>query len=885
MNVAKKSTDLVDNRFSRRAFLSAGFAVAATSAAAARGPMRRGRSLTGETAGFYRTVNNRAEMDALLSEMRANVAPFSGKNIAVAPGDYGTTMIDATGILAANSIIFMATVWRGVTTPGFNAQDSTNLLFTKIVTYRGTFAGDETGGVNRIDRSGSCGFVDCEVYSNALASADFNLYVGVAGGAGDFLDGEPVATMSTLGGATLATGTYSATQPGSSPTSFAILDSSGGSLLGTEGPKWNGKILYGTVSGAWRQMADPANISANNNNFLVGIYSLGSVSVVSNLTVHDCYIHDVKWPVAGVTPGLSYQRNTLVNCYISFGDFQQDITGAVIKDNRGTGIWAHDRDCAIGTSGPHSSLLGISQRSKNSSDVLIEGNVFVIGSARFLVTGRIASASGPKMNDQGGVCTGSISGNVLTLTAIPGGTISLGAGIFVRWLADLVGLVITSQKSGTTGGLGEYYLSGTASLPAGTLIALSSQCLRWIVRSNLFISNNSLGFEWGYAKDSVFAYNTIASDQENVLSSVPGFFWHDQFTGNTVHHNVWCSSGYLNFYNDPSFFEGAYDNITLDFAATSGLLCYAANFNGRGVGGGNDWKGITAENALAAFQPKLGSRIAIGYGHSAYYNHATRVSSYPTFVKPTTSVSTGVDLAAVVFDGVDDYARLAKGATGIADTPNVGLNAFTIVFNSKILFNNAADATLIQTGGTDLWFRRKPDGSDNRLTVTAKRHSDGASVMNITSSFQLVEGEEAQIVLSVDLAAYKCHFMKNRVLDGLVAVTTWTGDPMRSSSSNITLLAGSTATASTGTKYAANVKQFLFHDAFLDLSVAANHDKVVANDNRPVSLGTDGSSLFGVAPRVYAKGNAAAWTNGGAGINLGSAAATLVVTGALADAA
>jgi hypothetical protein len=125
------------------------------------------------------------------------------------------------------------------------------------------------------------------------------------------------------------------------------------------------------------------------------------ITFADDLTVDDNFIHDVYLPVRLLCAGLSYQRNTIEDCFQSFGECIL-CSDAVIKDNTGIGIWAHGGS-GFDPGDPHSSLFGWTPGANSVDNVTFEGNIFLVGTNRLDSKGDyLGFATGPKMNDISG---------------------------------------------------------------------------------------------------------------------------------------------------------------------------------------------------------------------------------------------------------------------------------------------------------------------------------------------------------------------------------------------------------------------------------------------------------------------------------------------------
>jgi hypothetical protein len=123
-----------------------------------------------------------------------------------------------------------------------------------------------------------------------------------------------------------------------------------------------------------------------------------SINAHTNLTVSNCFIHEVDLPVRLKGTGATVSWNTFENCFRSFGEFYGDCSNGAYENNRGIGVWANG---SVDSGNPHSSLLGWTPFSNVDVDTFnVEGNVLVVGTNRFDAFADInAFATGPKMND------------------------------------------------------------------------------------------------------------------------------------------------------------------------------------------------------------------------------------------------------------------------------------------------------------------------------------------------------------------------------------------------------------------------------------------------------------------------------------------------------
>jgi hypothetical protein len=889
-----------DRAMSRRAFVAAAFSASAGAAYA--GFRRKPRGVGSAPApppsgGFDFVIGSRRELDVILAGARATPAAFSGLTVGVLDGDYGSNQVDATGIRCTSQLLFFAVNRREPLWPGFATDGSTHLTFQRIRAFRarnvvGT-AADITAAVCRVawgltavsgfSSGGDSDYIsilDCEISSNPMATMDFGTYAGIVPGSGNglaFQDGE---LLSTSGGVSFADGNHFANLPQSTSTRMGIVYTGASNASTTIATKWNGATVTGQLSGATRVLTSPANVS--NATMLHGVYTQNAFVSAHHLVVEDCDIHDVDWPLSCSGLGISYQRNTLVDCYTSFGNLTGFYGGSIVKDNRGSHVWALHNDGAFATSGPHSSLFGFSQAYRDVSDVVFEGNVFCIGYNRFLLAGVSGRATGPKQNDQAQECKGSLSGNILTITSgnLNTNNQPIKPGMRIRAPGLPEGLTViathaedatlTGTGTGTTGSSGmngTYRISSSAyTIPAGTTFKITSRCINWKIRSNLLVCNDAIGWEFAFADSCEMSYNSIFADRTDPAGNAStGLDLHDCYPNCVVSKNV--SNGCIISdvsSNSADLYANSFDNRTASFAFASGPAAYEQMYVGRGVGGGNDFLRIDHTNALVAFAAKTGGPLdGAGIGHDAFYNFSTRTSSYPaTPTPPTSTVPTSLGTSHVNFNGTV-YSRWT-GATGEALMDAGDPSKLTIVVQAKA----AADGvTYTLVGAKHSAFVLTRQGTDNKLRLIVTDPAAATSVTLDTSAQLLAADGLCTLVFSLDFANYKARFAKNGVNDPFLSISTWTGQPFRTVDSPDTITIG--ANYSAGQKFAGVIGAVLINDSFIDTLTAAGLSKVFAQDGGLANPGSTGATMFGSASRVAMNDNAAAW-NDVAGVNHGT---------------
>lgn len=874
---------------SRRALLLLSAATLASS------PAFAGRRMRGRQAGpaprppADYVVTNRAQLIAVLA---LGSTALSGKVIECADGAeaaYGTTPLcgtttgaaGGTALIPAAQLTIRSANRLGAQLPGFQLDHTANIKLyqLKLILLQAGAAGS-VGQVVGVSSSTNVQVIDCEIGSDPFATAfDPTGYLNVSNVVGTFIDGEQVVTNVAGSG---NSGYYRAARPHSSPTVFAISAADGGPVGGGAGDFGNfwydshaptARTITGQTSGATATTGALASFIS----LLLGVGGGGGpTNACTGLTVSDCYIHDVQNGVGGVGTGITMLRCTVIGYYDAPFAFNSDCSNLNIKDNRAINNWSHNTDGQpVGTNGPHASVGGLSFADYMSYNVNIEGNVFLVGLARFQFDGQMGVVSGPKFNGQSSSSmTASISGgNVLTVTGLSSSwTLRAGHRIFLTDGSGRIppGTFINGQVSGAAGRTGVYTLSASmADIGSTAAFQAQSRVTNATIRSNITDTNLNIAWDITFLADSVFAYNTMVStrDTHNPQGVASPAIYYGSNDRVLIHDNIAIATALASEDIEDDAFElsGSINNLVLPLAATSGSGSYEACFNG--AGGGTPFSGATLANVLTMFGYKTGGPLAgRGVGHAAYYDFATGISSYPAFTPPATATATGSTLPAVNFDGTNfaKYTAITPATVFDLADPNV----FTLMMCFQMHTADATDCYLF-TGG-DISIRRLPDNTV-RIGITG---ASGATSVQIDSRITVTHADGMMLLLvSVDIANLKYRVLKNQVADGLAGVPTWTGEARR-----LTTLTAFYPSTTTTPHANIDVSQFYADDRFVDTYDPTVLSRLIALDNRPVDIGSDGHLLTGAQPKMYARGNAAAWWNGGAGIQLGTAVKKLIPT-------
>lgn len=844
-------------------------AVAVDAAAAGPGRLAFGRG-GGAPPGFDYVVANRAQLLAVLALGSATLA---GKSIGLQDGgasEYGTAIIPARGLTPATQLyIASVNVPGNVRTPGFDFENSANILVADLEHYRlrnvGGSAPGDMDGVTIVRNAPNIKFRRCWVHSDVMANADLTGYMRVENVTGTFIDGLPVVT--SAGG----TGYYRAGMPSSSPTNFAITGPDplqGNASGGIYSTKWLNATL--TQPGNPGASATIKEITSNVR-FLVGIYGQTSNTPSHGLEVSNCLLENVKWGVGASGTDMLIQGNTIRDFYANPMDFNSDCSRLKILANRCIDGWAQDTDGEpSGTNGPHSSVLGFSFASTMVDDVLVEGNILAIGTARARAGKGQAFATGPKINDMEITGSGSITLDVLNMTslssALPSFTLKPGMPVYGPGVAP--GTVITQVLTGS-GRVGTYRVSISQTVPANTL-QIQSVVNNFRFLSNIVDANGSIGFEFDFVQNSLILYNTIFSSRD-VAQDAMSLYYANVRPGCIAGRNILISTtvGQDSRYVSPDFFVTSYANLQLVKSETSGPASYEGNFTG--VGGPTPFSGLTLENAVQMVTPLPGSPASRNnVGATAYYDWDTNTASYPAWTYPTTSLPTGVDMPFVAFDGTTTWTRWnAVGADPLLDITNPNQISFGIVINMRSA--DTSEVYLLTAGNSDIFVRRLTNSSTNKSRLRFLFKGAGGAQTTFDSSFSLTQADGRVVIwVSVDFAAFKVFLWKGAVMDPFVKVNSWPGAPLQLTARSITLAGGATTVA--GNLMQADVAACLVTDGLLDGDSSAAHSRLVAQDGKPANWGSNGQLVLPGSVRAYLAGVASLSTwNNPAGFQLGTA--------------
>ncbi len=547
-------------------------------------------------------------------------------------------------------------------------------------------------------------------------------------------------------------------------------------------------------------------------------------------TVHDTFRGFSVQVAAGSTGYIEY--NSIYDCYQNPCEMA-GLTSATLyfRHNDFIGTWAISTD----TGSPHSSVLGFSATVPWTP--IVVGNILIAGmDRRFAAKGTYAAASGPKFND----------------TTSPTNAMHYTNGVFA-----------------------------------------------W----NIVTAQDGIGLEISLGNFAVFC-NTVLKDSLAASSLVPAHHYHDIGAGSYCcknifpNHIVGTLSSVLGGPNgiNSDYYTLSWDNPILRPDGLGGtvagdLNCYDFHLTGP------TFTGWTVANIVGRVTPKVGSYFAtdgIGAVGTGYDWTTRSYSSFPTFTKPKTSNASGTTPALTQFDATNDWLQMSATAPYL-DVSN--RRTLTMAFYATADNADTVDCYYSESAGSDFTIRRLPASSKNIIRYRFKNNANvaicevesGGSGTGFTDGFGQRAADGSDVakrlwVFSVNLTTGRYFIMRGKELDPFPLVTTLKPDDYANIRTAHAIMGQSDLTPPTGAGLVnGRLGLYYYTDEFVDLSVAANHDDIVATDGTPADWGSDGSNFTGTQPRGFVKGDATA-INAGGGINLGSSPDKWIINGSVTNA-
>jgi hypothetical protein len=552
----------------------------------------------------------------------------------------------------------------------------------------------------------------------------------------------------------------------------------------------------------------------------VGLLRSTNITIRNN-TIHDCAVGSIL-TLSGANNYV--EGNLYEDIYRTIADHDGE-AGAYLyfRNNDCIGIWASDTD----TGAPHTSTFAIAN---NSSPVAqwgacVTGNKFISDpSRRFAVFGTYGQGSGPKFN--------------------------------------------------------------------GSTVLLYTNC---IFAYNIVAAEISFGLEISFGDNFQVHNNTIVKDMFSPTGSTASFNHHDVGPGSSCCKNIFTLMDVgtdAGLYTDEAgshadWYANSYDNFTarpngLFSTVTGDVICYDQVF------AGPTYTGLTLANIVDRLTPKAGSIVeskgmgAIGTG----YDWTTRANvATPSYTKPKTTNATGVTPALTQFDGTNDWLQMNVTAPFLDFSNNT---AVTMAIYNTFDAADTVNSYFAQSVTADYSIRKLPTSSKNAIRIDIK-NSAGATILQLQTSFKFMAADgsnEAKrlFLITFNAATGEFYLMRGKEIDPFPNIVLQKTGTLSLARTAHGIMGQSDTSPPTGSGLT-NGRFGLFYmtDAFIDLSVAANHNGIAATDGKPADWGANGSNVTGTQPRGFVKGDATA-LNAGGGINLGSSPDKWIMTGAVVDA-
>lgn len=213
-------------------------------------------------------------------------------------------------------------------------------------------------------------------------------------------------------------------------------------------------------------------------------------------------------------------------------------------------------------------------------------------------------------------------------------------------------------------------------------------------------------------------------------------------------------------------------------------------------------------------------------------------------VKVSTGLATPFLVEGVDFDGTNDYMTRGAGLTGAADNKK---GTYSVWF--RLDGGNASNLRLLRnsTGvGTDVQRLSTQRSAADVLQFFASSPA-AAVVVNVSSAATFTSGAAwHHWIVSYDLSNPS---LRHQYIDG-VSDASWA--TYTDSDIDYTVADWAVGATPAGTvKFNGCMAEVFFHNAYIDLSVAANLQKFRSALGKPVDLGVDGSTPLGVQPLMY----------------------------------
>lgn len=196
------------------------------------------------------------------------------------------------------------------------------------------------------------------------------------------------------------------------------------------------------------------------------------------------------------------------------------------------------------------------------------------------------------------------------------------------------------------------------------------------------------------------------------------------------------------------------------------------------------------------------------------------------------------NVAAVVFDGANDYLTRGGGYTGAVDSKKLTLS-FWIKDISVVAGNVFADR--------DVNYRLNV--SNSNISFEAK--GSGSFRLQFTHAYSFTSGQWHHVVMSFDLSnTGKRHVYINGVSQS-ITYSTYTNSTMDFTQADNYVGANAASGSAQDWLNAELAEAYLAFDQYIDLSVGSNLQKFRTTGGKPAFLGSDGSNPTGTSPTLF----------------------------------
>lgn len=618
-----------------------------------------------------------------------------------------------------------------------------------------------------------------------------------------------------------------------------------------------------TVSGVRISRIAPNTTSNYSASYVV------ETGITSGFTIDDCEVYSNT--MSTITMQFGTTSGTYIQCYSGIGETGSErSTNITIRNN-------HIHDCAVG------SVLTMSGASN-----YIEGNLY----EDIYRTAADHDGDGTahlyfRNNDVIGMWANSIDTGAPHVSVFGMANNSLPS----VWGATVTGNKFIADPARRFAAFGTYAL-GSGPKFNGNTDLLYADCT---FAYNIVVAEDSFGLEVALGDNFQVHNNTVVKDMVTGTAATAPFGHHDVGPNSSCCKNIFTimdvgtSAG---IYTDEAgshadWYANSFDNFTarpngLFSTVTGDVNCYDQVF------AGPTYTGFDLDNVVARLTPKSGSLVeakgmgAIGTG----YDWTTRANvATPSYTKPKTTNATGTTPALTQFDGTNDWLQMNVTAPflDLTDTGKITM-AIYATFDAA----DTVNSYFAQSVTADYSIRKLPTSSKNAMRIDIK-NSAGTVIFQVQSSFKFMAADgsnEAKrlFLVTFNAATGEFYLMRGKEIDPFPNVTIHKTGTLSSARTAHGIMGQSDITPPTGSGLT-NGRFGLFYmtDEFIDLSVAANHNGIVATDGKPADWGANGSNVTGTQPRGFVKGDATA-INAGGGINLGSSPDKWIITGSVTNA-